>query len=381
MLGVDDLALRKGDSCATILVDLKRRRPVNDRDAEPLAAWLKGHPEVEIICRDRAGAYAEAARSAAPQTVQVADAWYLWHNLGEAVEKTVSAHHSCVRTAFENTLPAAPPTSDDIWQTPPPPSSASGTLDVCGRERRLVTRSRERYAAVQQFLDDGSTLEHICRTLQLDRSTVRRFARATSIDELLVKAANRSTTLDECAPPPPAVERGPPRHCPAPPGERRPGLRRKHPDRPALPPPVQGRHRRASRAPSGSTAAPYLPLDHDRSRKLTADDAAGLKEVRAGCPELDAVTRHVRDFAAMMRDLRGDQLPVWMEGVLADDLPTPHSLVNGLSRDIDAVTAGLSTPWSSGQAEGRVTRTKLLKRQGFGRVNLDFLRKRVPLRP
>jgi transposase len=81
----------------------------------------------------------------------------------------------------------------------------------------------------------------------------------------------------------------------------------------------------------------------------------------------------------MMRDLRGEQLPDWMDRVLADNLPALHSLVTGLRRDQDAVTAGLSTPWSSGQVEGQVTRVKLLKRQGFGRANLDFLRKRVLL--
>jgi len=83
----------------------------------------------------------------------------------------------------------------------------------------------------------------------------------------------------------------------------------------------------------------------------------------------------------MMRDLRGDQLPAWMERAPADDLPALHSLIIGLSRDIDAVTAGLSTSGSSGQVEGQVTRTKLLKRQGYGRANLDFLRKRVLLTP
>ncbi|MGW1709679.1 transposase [Streptomyces sp. NPDC002206] len=81
----------------------------------------------------------------------------------------------------------------------------------------------------------------------------------------------------------------------------------------------------------------------------------------------------------MMRDLRGDQLPPWMDRVLSDDLSSLHSLVSGLRRDQDAVTAGLSTPWSSGQVEGQVTRVKLLNRQGYGRANLDLLRKRVLL--
>ncbi|WP_371666541.1 transposase [Streptomyces sp. NBC_00289] len=186
VLGVDDFAMRRGDSYSTILVDLERRRPIDvlpGREAEPLATWLRDHPEVEIICRDRGGAYAEGARTGAPQAAQIADGWHLWKNLGEAVEKTVGAHHACIRTVFANTVPLTPPPGDDIWQLPPP--ATDSTLDVCGRERRLVTRTKERYAAVQQLLADGSSLERICRTLRLDRSTVRRFARATSIDELL----------------------------------------------------------------------------------------------------------------------------------------------------------------------------------------------------
>ncbi|MCX4718705.1 transposase [Streptomyces virginiae] len=114
---------------------------------------------------------------------------------------------------------------------------------------------------------------------------------------------------------------------------------------------------------------------------LAAADAAELKEIRTACPHLDAAARHVHDFAEMLHHLHGDPLPGWMERVLADDLPALHSLVSGLRRDLDAVTAGLPTPWSSGQVEGHVTRVKLIKRMAYGRANLDLLRQRVLLAP
>ncbi len=70
ILGVDDWSVRKGQTYGTLLVDLQRHRIVDvlpDREAETLETWLAAHPTVEVISRDRAGAYAQGACKGALQ--------------------------------------------------------------------------------------------------------------------------------------------------------------------------------------------------------------------------------------------------------------------------------------------------------------------------
>ena len=125
----------------------------------------------------------------APEAIQVADRWHLWHNLGEYAEKAVAAHRGCLTgpvSARGGTGQASPGQA-----TPPGRAAEPGVRDVCGRDRRLVARTRDRHTAVHGLLAAGHSEREAARILGLSRGTVHRFAAAASREELLVKATTR----------------------------------------------------------------------------------------------------------------------------------------------------------------------------------------------
>ena len=95
VLSVDEFALRTRHTYGTLLLDLARRRPLAllpDREAATVARWLQAHPGVEVVVRDRAEAYAEAARRGAPTACQVADRFHLLQNLADTLTQVFTAH-------------------------------------------------------------------------------------------------------------------------------------------------------------------------------------------------------------------------------------------------------------------------------------------------
>jgi transposase len=373
VVGVDDFALRRGHVYATILVDAITGRAIDvlpGREAGPLADWLKTHPGVRVICRDRAGAYAEGARDGAPDAVQVADRWHLWHNLAEHTAKAVARHRACLMQIAAAAEPAEP--------RPEPAVTAA----VAAAESRLAARMRDQHAAVQALAVRGLGLRAIARELGVDRKTARRFAHAATGDEAVARAISRPTVLDRYQP-----------HLHRRWNEGCHDTAMLHAEITALG--YRGSLRtvyrylqplRTGTAPAPLTMPPKIGEVTSwllrRAEDLNPRQQQLLAGLRGHCAQLDHLAGHVTSFAKMMTKRTGEQeLASWLERVEADDQPELHTFAAGIRHDLDAVTAGLTLPYSSGATEGNVNRLKAIKRQMYGRASLDLLRKRVIRHP
>ena len=96
---MDDFAYRRSKRYGTILINLEDGEPVDllpDRQAVTLETWLKKHPGVHLISRDRAGEFARGARKGAPEALQTADRFHVLRNLAEVAEKILIL--TCVLT-------------------------------------------------------------------------------------------------------------------------------------------------------------------------------------------------------------------------------------------------------------------------------------------
>ena len=373
VLGVDDWAKRRGQSYASVLVDMDSYRVIDilpDREAGTFADWLRAHPGVQLICRDRAGGYALGAREGAPGARQVADRWHMRDDLGDYVKKTVAAHHGCIREHYAVLERAA------ADQAPDPQQTAGQATAAHAENRARVVRARQRYEQVQKLKAEGKRIAAITRELGLAPGTARRYFHAESADELVAASlAGWPSMLDDYKP-----------HLHQRWNEGCTNIQQLHREVKALG--FRGSYATvyAYLAPfQGKTAPPAVAgppkVRHitswirRRPDNLDADEQLKLTQVRAACPHLDALRGHVEEFAKMLTGRHGERLDAWIAAVRAGDLPHLHTFASGLERDHAAVLAGLTLPCSSGAVEGRVCKIKFLKRLMFGRASYDLLRK------
>jgi transposase len=352
VLGVDDFALRRGQVYATILIDAQTGQRVDvlaSRKAGVLETWLRDHPGVEIVCRDGSGTYGEAVRRALPDAVQAGDRWHLWHSLGEAVLKEVAAHSSC-------------------WAAAGPPLN----------EGRQAQTTAERWRQVHDLTGRGTGLLECSRRLGLSLNTVKRYARAAEPGRMIRAPRYRATLVDPY----------------------RDHLRARRAEDPAVPVhQLLAEIREQGYTGSMNLLYRYITqgrVEADRPHlsprrvarmlltrpgALTGSQQALLAKLTGACPEMTSLASLVRDFAALLRPDPGNQarLSEWACTARAADLPNVHSFARGLDLDAQAVIAAVTLPFHNGRTEGVNTRTKMIKRQMYGRAGFTLLRHRILL--
>jgi len=386
VLGVDDFARRRGRTYATILVDLEAHRVVDllpDRSAATLADWLRQHPEIVVLSRDGAEVYAHGARQGAPQAIQVMDRFHLLATLRQALADLLQRHRSAVRQAGQ----AAPaPDAEDGDGTEAAPS-------VCRRSSPSAqhrTRRLARYNDVVALRAQGLTRATIAARAGVSTRTVSRFLAAGAFPERKPRRRGPSV-LD---PYKPYLSQRWAAGC-----HNATQLWRDLCERgysgsyalvydyavqlrsgvldPALPGAGGDGHMRTS----GRTTAPrslaqlalLLVQDAETLEARERAEVTALCQVNAEVAQAYALAQQ---FARLVRTRQADGLDAWLVAAQQGP-PELRRFARGITRDQAAVQAALRLPWSQGQVEGQVNRTKLIKRLMFGRGSLDLLRRRV----
>ncbi|MCF8568616.1 ISL3 family transposase [Alicyclobacillus tolerans] len=371
VVGIDDWAYRRGQRYGTIVCDLERHRLVDvlpDRTVTTVATWLKEHPSIRIVSRDRSSSYADAIRQGLPNATQVADRWHLLKNLGDAVERYFAAHQ-------------VPPREEPISE--PAEQSLSAKALPTKKEQEQSHRREAKCELIQQVHElrhDGLGIRAIGRNMGLSRQTVRKYLSLTEPPQT-TQRQSRKTLLD------PYREKviemlsrdqtGPKilkqireqgykgsrstlsqylaelRRCMA---------------QGQIPLPVR-RHRVTPRSAAKLLITPDADVDDE--------DKPYLAKLLAEVEHAQVVQTLARSFKELMDRHDSQGLEGWLKNALGCGVREIRSFAEGIQQDFSAVAAGFLGPWSNGQVEGQVNRLKTLKRQMYGRAGFTLLRARV----
>lgn len=386
IIGVDDWAMRKGRTYGALIVDLERRQPIAllpDSKAETFAAWLRAHPTITVISRDRAGNFAEGARVGAPQAIQIADRWHLFGNLGDALQRLLARYPAALRAAARAQTDLLP-TADTAQGTPLPVAVSIIGDPVGAIASRPVTNREQQFQEVLRLHAQGWNIRTIAHTLHLNRRTVTHYVASR---ELPKRGAPMLQVTSTVRPYLAFLERRWQQGCQNKTqlwqesqaqgyqGSRSSVYRALK----RFPPQTGQRHRtqEAHAKPYALSPRQAMWLLVRAVADLTEGEQAARIVLEGANEDITEGTRLARCFQAILRQRDGEALEPWLQDATNSGIVEFQRFAASLRRDAAAVQAAFILPWSNGQLEAQVNRLKAIKRIGYGRAKFDLLRQRV----
>ena len=382
VIGVDDWAFKKGKTYGTVIVDLERKEVVDllpDRESGTLAEWLKKHPGIKTVSRDRYGPYALGIKTGAPNASQVADRFHLLMNLGDATKRIFQSKGKELREVF--TLYNDP--KKEPYQPVNIESTVQSTAEVAEPSFTTANISidkQHKFENVKDLYSKGISIRQIARTVRLTRITVRKYITieqlvkrqsrtTTNLDafiDFLIQDDNRVKTYRELHKT--IVEMGfngkYTQFCCK--------MNEVYNMQPSLRPKSTGPILVKTWSPTRLSIMLYMELD-----ELKRDeDKDFLKLLFEKCPQIEKIEKLVKGFKKLFIAKEDGMLKNWIEEVLKSDCGL-NNFAKNLLKDYDAVNNAVITTISNGQVEGQLNRIKNIKRKMYGKAGFQLLRKMV----
>src|SRR6266487_271034 len=373
ILGVDDFAFRRGHTYGTILINLETHQPVDlleDRSAETFAAWLRQHPGVEIISRDRSKDYQRGATDGAPQAQQVIDRWHLLKNLREAIERFLS-HTQMPEEASEDAGLATSPRQKR--------TSGERARSQGSREFRLAL-----YQQIQELYQQGGTILGIARQLHIGHRRVRKFVRSPNFPEWGKPARTRGA-IDPYRP---YLQERWQQGCQQT-GQlwqelqargftgsrmmvyRWVQLQREQPASTLAH--MQERANRTSQSMAPRHLAWLFLRDPKRLEKQEKQTLSFIRKT----PNAETTYRLAQQLIAMVKERNSQPLETWLWDCQMSGISDLVTFAQGLEKEGSAFHAALTLPYSNGPVEGKINKLKYIKRSMYGRSGFPLLRQKV----
>lgn len=343
---------------------------LKDREPRSVECWLKGHPEIRVVTRDRYTAYAKGIGAGAPQAAQVVDRWHLLKNLGDALQRVLERNQQQLKYARHYEISRL----KEKWL-------ASQKTNASGHKNKKQGRLQQAFFKVKELAEKGYSIKATAKEAHISRITVRKYCmlhelpqkrpsrrvNIASFDDYIIGRIKQQSDVQKMILYKELKAMG------------YNGCRS-----------VAFEHLNRYIKPEPKFHTPALPdifympsklrlLLFKHEKDLTAKERRLIGHLCSLSSELKTVRALSQDFYKMMQQKKSSDLKTWIDKVLNTSIYELKSFAQGLLHDFEAIKNAFQLKWSNGQVEGQINKLKTIKRQMYGRASFDLLRKRLLL--